>query len=93
MNEDRPEENKTMPDKPAGEGWYFAKWRIADDGTRDGDELTPSNEIECVHVVQNSVDPEDGDHLMVMVPGVERWQSLENFCWLGPVPMPAVNSD
>ena len=34
-----------------------------------------------MHVVVNCLDPKDPEHLMVMVPGVEKWQSLENFFW------------
>lgn len=76
-------------DVPKEPGWYFAKWKIASEGTRNGDDLTPSDELECVRVVVNTVDQEDDEHLMVEVGGVEQWQALENFYWIGPVPIPA----
>ena len=66
---------------PTEEGFYWAKWKIASEGTREGDDLTPSNEWEVMHVVENSNDPDDTNHLMVMVPGVEKWQPVENFFW------------
>ncbi|WP_193188863.1 hypothetical protein [Nisaea sediminum] len=73
---------------PTAEGWYFAKWRVATDGTRDGDELTPSDSIDCVQVVLNTVDPTSRDRFRAFVVGVERSQSLDGFVWIGPVPMP-----
>lgn len=74
---------------PKEPGWYYAKWRIADDGTREGDELTPSNKLECVEVFKNCLDRDNPEYLMVSVAGVERAQSVENFYWIGPVPMPS----
>lgn len=64
---------------PKTEGFYWAKWRIADDGTKEGDELTPSNEWEVVQLVNggNTYEP----HFYASVPGVEKVQSLENFIW------------
>ena len=73
------------PTKP---GFYWAKWKIADEGTRDGDDLTPNDRWEPVEVAINSGSPDDPDYLRVDVPGVERSQSLGNFFWgpevLGP---------
>lgn len=68
---------------PKEPGFYWAKWRIADDGTREGDELTPSDTWEVVQVVVNCIDRDDPEHLKVNVPGVERGQCLENFVWGG----------
>lgn len=70
-----------MPVKP---GFYWGQWRIKEDGTRDEDE-TPTvhgkGEWEVMHVVENCIDHTDPEWLMVMVPGVGEWQSLENFFW------------
>jgi len=70
-------ENKHTPSKP---GWYWAKWKIADDGTRDGGELTPSDRWEVVEVVDNGGE-DPADKLRVSVSGVEKTQSVENFFW------------
>jgi hypothetical protein len=77
-----------MTDAPKKAGHYWAKWRIANDGTREGDELTPSDTWEVVQVFENCLDHTDDEFLAVHVPGVERSQSLENFVW-GPGPLPA----
>lgn len=71
---------------PTKEGFYWAKWKIAEAGTREGDDLTPSDEWEVMHVVENGGDPQDPEYFLVMVPGVEQWQSRENFYW-GPGPL------
>ncbi len=74
---------------PKQAGHYWAKWRIANDGTREGDELTPSDKWEVVEVFENCLDRENDEFLMVSVPGVERSQSLENFVWgQGPLKPP-----
>lgn len=70
-----------MPTKP---GWYWAKWKIAAKGTREGDELTPSNEWEIVHVQENTLDPKDKEYLSVAVCGVEKTQWPDCFFW-GPL--------
>jgi len=72
--------------KPAHPGFWWAKWKIADEGTREGGELTPSDEWEVMHVFSNTLDNTHPEHLMVFVPGVEKPQSLENFFW-GPGPL------
>lgn len=80
---------RTSPSRsatPMKTGFYWAKWRIADEGTKEGDELTPSDQWEVVHVFENIADTEDPEYLRVEVPGVERSQSLENFFW-GPGPL------
>ena len=60
-------------------GFYWAKWRIADDGTKEGDELTPSNTWEVVQLINGG--SIDKPHFYVSVPGVEKIQSVENFVW------------
>lgn len=68
-----------IPMKP---GYYWAKWRIAADGTREGDELTPSDTWEIVQVNMNDDDrPESGEYLSVSVPGVEKTQWRDCFVW------------
>ena len=69
--------------RPDGPGFYWAKWlwRIADDGTREGDELTPLDPWEVVEVFKNTLDTDDEDHLRVAVAGVETSQPLISFFW------------
>lgn len=71
----------TTPTKP---GFYWAKWRIAEDGSETviGD-LTPSNRWEVVEVEYDNF---DNEQLIVSVAGEPRSQSLENFFW-GPGPL------
>lgn len=71
------------PTKP---GWFWAKWQIASDATRDGDDLTPSDRFEVVEVVMNHGD-DPRESLMVSVPGVEASQALDAFFW-GPEILP-----
>lgn len=71
---------------PTKEGFYWAKWKIADAGTREGDDLTPSDKWEVVEVWENCNDKSNPEYLRVSVCGVERGQSLENFVW-GPGPL------
>lgn len=66
------------PNKP---GHFWAKWQIASEATRDGDELTPSPNFEVVQVFENSTDGNDPEHLLVYVPGVEACQALDAFFW------------
>ena len=78
--------SRAMPEKP---GYYWAKWRIASDGTTEGDELTPSDTWEIVEVNENiigaeSMNPEEADYhsrFSVSVPGVEKVQWLDCFVW------------
>lgn len=65
---------------PCAAGFYWGKWRIKAAGTVDENE-TPGNEWEVMHVVVNCIDEDDPEYLMVMVPGVQKWQPLENFVW------------
>jgi hypothetical protein len=76
-------ERKTLVPRTAG--FYWAKWRIKDEGTVDENE-SPGDEWEVMHVVTNCIDEDDPEYLMVMVPGVAKWQSIENFVWGLPVP-------
>lgn len=71
---------------PIREGFYWAKWRIANDDTREAEELTPSDSWEVVYVFENSFDLASDERFMASVPGVEKSQSVENFYW-GPGPL------
>ena len=74
---------------PKCAGFYWAKWKIAAEGTREGDELTPSRNWEVMQVFVNCVDKDDDEYLMVSVPGVEQAQALDSFYWgYGPLPAP-----
>lgn len=77
---------------PDHEGFYWAKWKIATEGTdkcpKCGHEFSTweragemSDEWEVVEVVENDSDHNDPEYLMVQVPGVSQWQSIEDFYW------------
>lgn len=66
---------------PHAAGFYWAKWKIAAEGTREGAELTPSDAWEVVQVFENCLDRDDDEFLMVSVPGVEQCQALDSFYW------------
>lgn len=72
---------------PKAEGFYWAKWKIADDGTVGADDgaLDP-NRWEVVDVFRNHLGDDPAGRWRVLVPGVQRSQSLENFYW-GPGPL------
>lgn len=73
-----------MPQEP---GYYWAKWRIAAEGTVEGDELTPSDDWEIVQVNWNilgwedQTDEENPERLSVSVCGVQQCQWREDFFW------------
>ncbi|MER9706056.1 hypothetical protein NKJ10_17675 [Mesorhizobium sp. M0204] len=73
------------PKIPMKPGYYWAKWRIATEGTRDGDELTPSDNWEIVQVEENDpdwvTDPGRDTALFVFVCGVEESQWRNCFVW------------
>lgn len=71
---------------PTDPGTYWAKWRIASEGTRNGDELTPSDKWEAVQVHVNDTHGKVGEpeYFYVSVPGVEQTQWLDQFVW-GPM--------
>lgn len=71
---------------PKTPGHYWAKWRIADDGTPEGDEQTPCDMWEVMQVNENCIDRDSPEYLMVSVPGQSKPQSIENFFW-GPGPL------
>lgn len=73
---------------PTEPGWYWAKWKIAEEGTVEGDELTPSKEWECVQVFENCIDHNVSNWLMVSVCGVDKAQSVENFFWGARIQQP-----
>lgn len=66
---------------PKKEGFYWGQWRIKAEGTADEDEHIAVYEWEVMHVVENCNNEDDPEFLMVMVPGVGKWQPLENFYW------------
>lgn len=72
-----------MHPTPKRPGYYWAQWRKAVPGTRDGDELTPCDDWQPVQVFENALDDQSPEYLMVEVGGVEKAQSIENFVW-GP---------
>lgn len=76
---------------PAKPGYYWAKWKIAADGTHEGDELTPAKTWEIVQVNANVLgwedDPADDEALSVSVPGVRETQWRDCFVW-GPLVAP-----
>jgi hypothetical protein len=71
---------------PRQDGFYWAKWRTAEQETRYGTTLTPSDVWDVVYVFQNGDDERQRDFLRVLVVGVEGTQSIENFEW-GPGPL------
>lgn len=79
-----------MAETPTKPGFYWAKWRIADDGTDDDGEGCggPHADWEVVEVCENCMDANDPEYLRVAVTGVARSQSLGNFSW-GPGPLHA----
>lgn len=54
--------------------------------TDENEDKWPATEWEVMHVVRNTYDPTDDEHLMVMVPGVDKWQVLDAFTWGARVP-------
>lgn len=68
---------------PTKEGFYWGRWHTACPGTADEGDCCMGTEWEVHHVVTNDFDPDAPDHLMVMVPGVAKWQPLDAFEW-GP---------
>lgn len=75
---------------PDREGFFWARWKIAADGTdacpKCGHEHSTwereggPDEWEVVQVVENA-NADHPEHLMVQVLGVARWQSTEDFFW------------
>ena len=87
-------EGEQVDGVPALAGFYWAKWRIADEGTPEGDEQTPSDKWEVVEVFENGIDEAGVVFLMASVPGQAKPQSLENFCWgRGPLVAPGKTPD
>ena len=68
------------------EGFYWAKWRIADEGTPPDNCRGADAEWEVVYVFENHIVDGEPDQFRVSVPGVEQSQSFENFYW-GPTPI------
>lgn len=72
---------------PTRGGFYWAQWMVAEEGTRHGDVLTPSNGWDVVYVYENDIDRNNPEFLRVLVVGVEASQSLQNFNWAPPGPL------
>lgn len=70
-----------MANKPTKEGFFWGKWKIKSPGTADEDDNVCFSEWEVMHVVENSSDETHPEYLMVMVPGVGKWQHIDNFYW------------
>ncbi|RUV07980.1 hypothetical protein EOA79_02510 [Mesorhizobium sp. M1A.F.Ca.IN.020.03.2.1] len=70
---------KVIPDKA---GFYWAKWRIPEDGTDDEEHFVAVDWWEVVEVH----DSLGGDEpLRASIAGVRQTQSLENFVWHKPI--------
>lgn len=67
-------------------GFYWAKWRIADEGTPEDNCRGADAVWEVVEVFQNHIADGEPDQFRVSVCGVEMSQSFENFYW-GPLPI------
>lgn len=76
-----PKPELKMPDSP---GYFWAKWRIPEDGTEDEDNFISIDRWECVEVTINSYD-DTKDNFVVLICGVAKAQSLENFVWRKPI--------
>lgn len=77
---------KTVVDKlPGKPGYYWAKWRIAAEGTHEGELMCPFDTWEIVQVQANDVnwadDPTADEALTVLVPGVRETQWPDCFVW------------
>lgn len=68
---------------PTEEGFYWAKWRIAEENTFKDDEQFNMryNGWEVVEVWQNGINPGEDEFFFASVPGVAKSQPLENFHW------------
>jgi hypothetical protein len=75
---------KTTPTRP---GFYWAQWRIIEEGSSTEQDATPSiGTWEVVDVWRNGSDPSSPEYLRVHVPGESKGQPIENFFW-GPGPL------
>lgn len=75
---DAPNRPYPVPTEP---GWYWAEWRIAEDGTfeNERDDTTPQTWSEVVEVFdRGSIDEPE---LRAAVAGVEKSQGLDCFVW------------
>lgn len=70
-----------MEPKKLTPGYYWAQWRIAADGTHEGDDLTPSFTWVIVQVNDNNGEPGSAEEFSVAVPGVRETQWPDCFIW------------
>lgn len=68
---------------PETAGFYWAKWRIPEDGTDDEEHFVAVDNWEVVEVHENWGN--DEQPLRASVAGVRQTQSLENFVWHKPI--------
>lgn len=72
---------------PTRPGWYWAKWRIAEDDTpKELAETLPHDAWTIVEVYANCIDEGDPEYLRVFVSGVAESQLVENFLWGSEIP-------
>lgn len=74
--------------QPSAPGFYWARQIAVDPGTRDEDVFEQTCRFEPVDVFENHYDDAAADRLRVLVPGIEKSQSLDNFEWGAPIPAP-----
>jgi hypothetical protein len=71
-----------MAQTPKKPGFYWAKWRIADEDTHEANEWDMQVlGWEVVDVFENHTNTDHPEHLRVQVSGVRESQHLENFIW------------
>ncbi len=81
-NKTEPRVAKFEPRLPREPGFYWAKWRIPEDGTADEEHFVTVDVWEVVEV--HAALGETDEDYRVSVAGVVRTQSVENFVWAQP---------
>lgn len=66
---------------PTREGFFWGIHRMDEDDETAETGALINREWEVHHVVKNSVDGSGPEGLMVMVPGIQKWQPLDAFVW------------
>lgn len=75
---------------PKQAGFYWATWRVFEDGAGHGPALLPDSGWEVVLVYANGDDPSDDGFFRVMLLGIEATQPVDHFDWgAGPLLPPA----
>lgn len=80
---------KSFP-APTTRGFYWCKWRIAEDDTHEADKIEwPQDSLIIVEVFFAEHGDNDQPVFRADVPGYARTQSVENFIWYsGPIEPP-----